>query len=262
MANSREINENKVKKIIKFFFSLFGYKITRIDNFNDRYNDFISECTSSEKEDLDIALKLALSSKANLWSIIQSLKYISCNNIKGDIIECGVYNGGSLALILKYIKKLSIETQVLGFDTFEFGFSRSTITDNDVTIKGEKLNVTNDSNTNNFYPTVEKVKKNIENFSQNKKTKLTLVKGDVLDTLKLKENIPDSISFLRLDTDLYETTKFQLEILYPKLTVGGILHIDDYGFFPGVRKAVDDYFKGQDIWLHRVDLTCRLLIKS
>ena len=78
----------------------------------------------------------------------------------------------------------------------------------------------------------------------------------------MKENIPDSISFLRLDTDLYETTKFQLEILYPKLTVGGILHIDDYGFFPGVRKAVDDYFKDQDIWLHRVDLTCRLLIKS
>ena len=124
------------------------------------------------------------------------------------------------------------------------------------------MNVTNYNNTNNFYPTVEKVKKNIEKFSQNKKTKLTLVKGDVLDTLKLKENIPDSISFLRLDTDLYETTKFQLEILYPKLTVGGILHIDDYGFFPGVRKAVDDYFKGQDIWLHRVDLTCRLLIKS
>ena len=67
---------------------------------------------------------------------------------------------------------------------------------------------------------------------------------------------------MRLDTDLYETTKFQLEILYPKLTVGGILHIDDYGFFPGVRKAVDDYFKDQEIWLHRVDLTCRLLIKS
>ena len=58
MANSREINENKVKKIIKFFFSLFGYKITRIDNFNDSYNDFISECTSSEKEDLDIARAL------------------------------------------------------------------------------------------------------------------------------------------------------------------------------------------------------------
>ena len=66
MANSREINESKVKKIIKFFFSLFGYKIIRINNFNDRYNDFISECTSSEKEDLNIASKLALSSKANL----------------------------------------------------------------------------------------------------------------------------------------------------------------------------------------------------
>ena len=61
---------------------------------------------------------------------------------------------------------------------------------------------------------------------------------------------------------MYATTKFQLEILFPKLVKGGILHIDDYGFFPGVQKAVDEYFKDKKIWLHRVDFTCRLLVKD
>ena len=65
-----------------------------------------------------------------------------------------------------------------------------------------------------------------------------------------------------MDTDIYKTTVKQLEVLYPKLSPGGILHIDDYGFCTGVRKAVDDYFNGQNIWLHRVDLTCRYLIKG
>ena len=51
-------------------------------------------------------------------------------------------------------------------------------------------------------------------------------------------------------------------MLYPRLNKGGILHIDDYGNCPGVKKAIDDYFSGQDIWLHRIDYTCRFLIKN
>ncbi len=52
------------------------------------------------------------------------------------------------------------------------------------------------------------------------------------------------------------------QVLYPKLVKGGVLHIDDYGFLPGARKAVDEYFKDEKIWLHRIDLSCRLLIKN
>ena len=102
----------------------------------------------------------------------------------------------------------------------------------------------------------------IKDFSKTNIENVVLIKGDVHKTLNDFRNIPEKISFLRLDTDLYSTTKLQLEILFPKLVSGGVLHIDDYGFFPGVRKAVDDYFKNSNIWLHRVDLTCRLLIKE
>ena len=262
MTSTKEITENVIKKIIKKIFFFIGYKIIRINSFNDRWNDHIAECSDSEREDIDKSIKLALCNKANLWSIIQSLKYISKNNIDGDIVECGVFSGGSLALIAKYAKKLSLNSKIIGFDTFEEGFKNPTLTKHDITIKGQKLNFSNNKTTRDFYPSVNNVKKNIKFFLNEVPENLFLIKGDILKTLKDNDNIPEKISFLRLDTDLYSTTKFQLEVLYPRLVKGGVLHIDDYGFFSGVKKAVDDYFKNENVWLHRVCLTCRLLIKK
>jgi hypothetical protein len=67
---------------------------------------------------------------------------------------------------------------------------------------------------------------------------------------------------LRLDTDWYESTKIELEILYPLLEPGGILIIDDYGHFSGARKAVDEYFKNKIPFMFHVDYSCRILIKD
>ena len=264
MASTREINENYIKKLLKKILSLINYKIVKINNFNDKYNDFILEASDEEKKDIDNAIKLALCSRASLWSMIQSLKYISDNSIKGDIVECGVFTGGSLALISKYQRLYSIKSKIYGFDTFEKGFENPTLTEKDITIGGKKLQVSGPNNPvkSNFYPSLEMVRENIENFSGNKEPDLNLIKGDVLKTLKDEDNLPKKISFLRLDTDLYSLTKFQLEILFPRLVKGGVLHIDDYGMFPGVQNAIDEYFEGKKIWLHRVDFTTRLLIKE
>jgi hypothetical protein len=87
------------------------------------------------------------------------------------------------------------------------------------------------------------------------------VPGRVEETLE--ETVPEKISLLRLDTDLYESTKAELEALYPMLTTGGILLIDDYGHFTGAKKAVDDYFRVPErkIFLSRVDYTGRVGVK-
>ena len=68
---------------------------------------------------------------------------------------------------------------------------------------------------------------------------------------------------LRLDTDWYESTKHELEHLFPRLQKGGILIIDDYGHWEGCRKAVDEYMDTNNIrlFLHRIDYTGRLAIK-
>ena len=67
--------------------------------------------------------------------------------------------------------------------------------------------------------------------------------GDVKDTLKKK--IPKNISLLRLDTDWYESTKEELNILFPRLSKGGVLIVDDYKTWSGCKKAVDEYFKNK-----------------
>jgi hypothetical protein len=74
---------------------------------------------------------------------------------------------------------------------------------------------------------------------------------------------PDSISVLRLDTDFYASTRHELTHLWPRLTAGGILIVDDYGHFEGARKAVDEFFaeRGERPFLHRVDYTARLVVK-
>ena len=87
------------------------------------------------------------------------------------------------------------------------------------------------------------------------------VKGKVEDTLA--QESPDQIAVLRLDTDWYESTRCELEQLFPRLVPGGVLIIDDYGHWQGCRKAVDEYFAKHSVqmFLHRVDYTGRLGIK-
>ena len=260
MTSSFEINESIIKKIIKKIISYTGYKIIRENNFNERSEHKIQECSDEDDKNLNKALDYALCNKENLWSLIQSVKYVADKKIDGDFVECGVFKGGSLGILSLYAEKYSLDCTIYGFDTFEKGFSDTSLSDKDITLQGTKVNFKKTNN--NFYPNVIDVENNLKKFFKNDKYFPKLIEGDVLKTLKDPKNIPKKISILRLDTDLYLTTKIQLEMLYPNLVSGGILHIDDYGICPGVRTAVDEYFVNQKIWLHRVDFTCRLMIKD
>jgi O-methyltransferase len=89
------------------------------------------------------------------------------------------------------------------------------------------------------------------------------IQGDVRKTLTQEELLPKKISVLRLDTDWYDTTSLELEILYPRLSAGGILIIDDYGHWAGAKKAVDEYFEKNcnRPFLQYTDYTCRMGVK-
>jgi hypothetical protein len=66
---------------------------------------------------------------------------------------------------------------------------------------------------------------------------------------------PEQISILRLDTDWYASTRHELEQLYPRLVSGGVLLIDDYGWWQGSRCAVDEFLEktGARLLLLRMD---------
>jgi O-methyltransferase len=107
---------------------------------------------------------------------------------------------------------------------------------------------------------LDDVRKNLE-MTGYPQERIRYVKGKVEDTLP--DCAPQRISVLRLDTDWYTSTKWELQHLYPRLAVGGILIIDDYGYWAGARKATDEYL-GQlriPILLQRVDETGRIAVK-
>jgi len=107
---------------------------------------------------------------------------------------------------------------------------------------------------------LEEVKANLAQTSYPENL-LTFVQGDVLTTIP--KEAPDEIALLRLDTDWYESTKHELEHLYPRLSPGGVLIVDDYGQWQGAKDAVDEYLSTLDSppFLMRTDYTGRMGVK-
>jgi len=85
--------------------------------------------------------------------------------------------------------------------------------------------------------------------------------GLVEDTVPA--DAPEQIAFLRLDTDYYSSTKVELEVMFERLSPGGVMIIDDYGFTAGTRKAVDEFLETwpEPLFLNRIDTCGRLVIR-
>ena len=109
---------------------------------------------------------------------------------------------------------------------------------------------------------LDEVKNNVlkSNYPENK---IHFIKMDVRDEKKLDDSIKSNIGILRLDTDFYDSTLSILNALYSKVTKGGYIIHDDYGHWKGAKKAVDEYFeKNNFLFLHRIDYSSRLLVKT
>ncbi len=93
--------------------------------------------------------------------------------------------------------------------------------------------------------------------------RVRFVVGRVEETIPSR--IPDAIAILRIDTDFYESVKHALTHLYPRLSRGGVLILDDYACpqFTGARRAVDEYFAehGPKPLLARIDVDSRIAVK-
>jgi len=90
--------------------------------------------------------------------------------------------------------------------------------------------------------------------------RIHMVRGPVEETLP--QQAPERLALLRLDTDWYESTRRELVHLYPRLSDGGVLIVDDYGHWSGARRAVDEYFGqvGSRTFLSPLDYTGRLAV--
>lgn len=199
----------------------------------------------------DQTKQFSLLQAIGFYNIYCSIRYIAQRKIPGDIVECGVFLGGAsiFAALTRDLFGLH-EKKVYLFDTF-CGFPEGT--SDFIKAKGK---VVHGGPMDNF---LEDVKDNIRHCDV-RPGSYEIVAGPVEQTL-LTCPLPEQIALLRMDTDFYVSTKAQFEALYPRLAQRGVLIIDDYGTWDGVRKASDEALAHEPLMLHRISHSIRSGIK-
>ena len=256
--------KKSLKRGIVGFIRSLGYTVHKINN---KYDNIAVELDDSDVDLIKYVLDngYTMISLPRLVNTLKSCRYVVENKIPGDFVECGVWRGGNGILAKKLFNELDSHRCVWMFDTFT-GMTEPT--EFDIATPTKELAFqkyrTSQLETHNqwCYASLEDVHNNCKK-SGLKVEDLRFVKGDVSKTLLEKQNLPKEISVLRLDTDWYESTKVELEMLYPILSVGGVLIIDDYGHWEGSRKAVDEYFSAMEYkpLLNVIDYEGRTAIK-
>jgi hypothetical protein len=221
------------------------------------------ELTKEEGEMVEYVLRnrLSMTSVERLATTIMACKHVVSRGIQGDFVECGVWRGGHPILAAWTFQNLGSDQRVFLFDTF-VGMTAPSEKDSDASAMSGFLENQRDTHNEWCYASLEDVKRNLEKAGL-LNDRVVFVKGNVLDTLSQEERLPKRVSVLRLDTDWYESTKRELEILYPRLSVGGSLIIDDYGHWAGARDATEEYFssRGGRPFLQYIDYTSRAGVK-
>jgi O-methyltransferase len=171
-----------------------------------------------------------------LYDLWWTVKYLCYNDMRGDIVEFGVWQGGALELVAHALNEFKGNNRIIGFDTFE-GHPMPASAEVDIWGNNmqDKFNEVAKTGGKWAFADFHTVKSNLEGIYSNVK----LIKGIVDENLGVSDI--NEVSILRLDMDWYEPTKAALSKLYGKIQSGGALIIDDYGHHSGAKKATDEY---------------------
>ena len=208
-----------------------------------------------------------MTSEARIRVLCELVRDIVRRGIPGDIAECGVWRGGSMMAVALTLLELGDTGRVLHlFDTFQ---GMTPPGEHDVSLDGrsaaEQLRAADpaDDGPQSVWcrAPLEGVRAAMAGTGYPME-RVRFVAGAVEETLP--REAPARLALLRLDTDWYASTRHELEHLYPRLSPGGVLIIDDYGHWRGARKAVDEYFAAQRLPLHlrEIDYTARWSVKG
>jgi O-methyltransferase len=180
-----------------------------------------------------------------ILALVEGVRHIVAAGVRGAVVECGVWRGGSMMAVAKTLAELGeTDVDLYLFDTFE-GMTGPTPEDVHWTgrtaadmLADEPMN---ERSTLWAHARLDEVRATME-LASYPLSRIHFVKGPVEDTIPA--HAPDRVALLRLDTDWYASTKHELVHLYPRLVPGaGILIVDDYGCWRGARQATDEYFQ-------------------
>ncbi len=222
------------------------------------------ELSSFDKETIAFAKPFTMTSVQRLQALILAVRHIVKRKIPGAIVECGVWRGGSMLTAARTLCELGDrERELFLYDTYA-GMPEpgdQDVRQFDKVSASELLkNDTKDDGTRAI-ASIEIVKQTMS-LSRYPTDKVRMIVGKVEETIP--STIPKQIALLRLDTDWYSSTLHELRHLYPLLSPGGVLIIDDYGWWEGARRAVDEYFADHEAapLFNVIDDTGRIAVRA
>jgi O-methyltransferase len=199
-------------------------------------------------------------------ALCDGVEHVARAGVPGAVVECGVWKGGSMmAAALTLMRLGATDRDLYLFDTFQ---GMPPPTEEDVFSAYDGYNPMRhwrrrrrEGGTSSWHHVAADEVRRAVLSTGYPAERVHLVEGRVEETLP--DAAPAEIALLRLDTDWYESTKHELEHLYPRLSPAGVLILDDYGHYEGARRAVDEYFdaEGGRPLLSRIDYTGRIGVK-
>lgn len=247
----------QAKHILREYIRSTGYDVVR-------FTEYPKDVDAQVSETIRMVKPYTLTSVRRLIALCEAVQYVVRNQVPGDIVECGVWKGGSMMAVANTLLQADDQSRHLYlFDTYE---GMTPPGDKDISVTGESaidmLNNDDKEDPQSVWCSapLDFVRGAMSSVGYDS-SKLHFIKGRVEETLPAMA--PVHISILRLDTDWYESTRHEMEHLFPRLVKGGVLIIDDYGHWQGARQAINEYIqeKNLQILLHRIDETGRCAIK-
>jgi O-methyltransferase len=212
------------------------------------------------------SVECTAASVERLYAMYGAVRYVTARGVPGDIAECGVWRGGNCMLAALTLMLAGDTTrQVWLYDTFS-GMSEPSERDRDV-YGGSALDMRDQGVSAEGRPAPFQFVASLGDVAANMAStgfpeeRTRYVEGRVEDTLPA--TAPEQLALLRIDTDWYASTAHAMRHLYPRLSPGGILLLDDYGDWPAVREAVHECLDelGETLMLHRIDNTGRIAVR-
>lgn len=194
-----------------------------------------------------------MTSQVKVLGLIDGLRYLHRYGIEGDVVECGVWRGGSMMAAALTLMDLDDAGRALYlYDTFE-GMSAATEEDTrrrDGRAATDLMQVAAEDSLLLARASLDDVREGMDSIGY--PGPVHYVQGKVEDTIP--GTVPERIALLRLDTDWFASTAHELDHLYPRLVPGGVIILDDYGYWDGARKAIDDFLDvtGERLFLVRI----------
>jgi O-methyltransferase len=211
------------------------------------------------------AVTFTMTSPERMYALWQAARHVVSSGVPGAFVECGVWRGGSTMVAAHALRGIGDTGRELWlYDTFT-GMPEPSGADVDFMGRAAADHLADaDAGPDDLVvarASLAEVRQNLGTTGY-PHARLRFVPGLVEDTIP--GEMPERIALLRLDTDWESSTRHELEHLWPRLEIGGVLIVDDYGHWAGARAAVDAYFARRDDrpLLVRADYTGRVAVRT